>query len=333
MLKGIRMNYKKIFYCLIFFIFSNYGFSLSFGIKNETILIKNKENEFLPDFFFENITNVFISESFICNNFFFVVNPMLVLKDDIAFKFDELKMTVAFEKTIFSVGKYNSYWGSGFYYNPFFCNLPINNAYEENLWNGKISYTYKNWEFNLGVFIDSNSIDNFQKPIWQNYYFFSQYSNQDFLVGIESDYLNSHNEKLIKFSTEFLVTKFVGFSIYTSCNITYDFIKKGWPSLNLLLGFSHYLNFDKNSIIYMVDFGVKENKHIFTSAKFGYSFFEICNFETQIDYFNNEVYILTGISFDISTAALSLQYVSPNLINYKERDDKITISVVLGGSI
>lgn len=311
--------------------------ALSFGVKNESQIVKPEESDFYSDYFSSSKTELFFSEDLNFRNFYFSLSPEILLEDNISFLFRKMKMSLVFDNIALSVGKYNLYFGNGIFYNPLFCIIPISYANEKNLWNGRYSITLDNLEIAAGTFIDTESIDKFKVPEYQNFFLLSAFSTQDFSIAIESDFLNYYGAKetsnsinSLKVGAEATLTKFSNISFYSSVCALWNITELKFKEFDFILGGSVHFDFHNFGITQIIDVGMKSND-FFICGRFETEFFDTCVFAIQATYYSSAVSIYSSLSLNFQNCVLSGSYYFPDLRNFEKRNDIIKISVQLGG--
>lgn len=316
---------------LLFILFLNFMplFAITFEIKGNTQAIKLPKSEYTPDFITETETQIFINFDYIYNNFFIEFSPSLKIGKKVNFNFEFLSLLFASDYFTVDISKKNIYFGNGLDVNPLFYNLPIQNPYDKNLWNTKISYINDNIKLSLGAVIDSEKIDNFEKPDWHNFFFTSLFSNENFSLYCNIDYLSSKNQ-IIKFASEFDFTQISNLTLYTSANYKINFSNMNLNSYDFLSGSSYFIDNEKIDHLYIAETGLK-NKKNFVSLCAQWNILDLFSFEERFSYVDESINLLSKLIFNFSKGNIKIEYKSPNLRNIKQRNDFFSISYELLG--
>ena len=95
---------KRTFFCLIFLIFCIPSFALNFGFEINQETVFNEKTEYIPAFFDNTQTDVFVNFSHTTKNCLIAIYPNLCFKDEnLYFNIYKFRFNIFFDNSALSI--------------------------------------------------------------------------------------------------------------------------------------------------------------------------------------------------------------------------------------
>ena len=310
---------KRTFFCLFFLIFCIPSFSLNFGFEINQETVFNEKTEYIPAFFDNTQTDVFVNFSHTFNNCLLTIYPNLCFKNEnLYFNIYKCKFNLFFDNFAFFLGKDTFYYGNGTFENLSTPQSITIRDKDENSWYTKCDLFFMGQTISLGALLDKK-IDYYKEPSYFNPFVTINLNSTYFNLIYSIDYLLTENDSL-KNSLELDFLSAKDLSLYSTLCYISDFSEKN--DLKCNIGISKAFIFKDFIISPLCEFDYNfANNNLGLLFNLHSEFYDFLNLETGISYSNSNednLNIRIKIDFYLKSSSIQILYQSQNLLKEEE---------------
>lgn len=306
---------KRILFCLIFLIFCIPSFSLNFGFEINQETVFNEKTEYIPAFFDNTQTDVFVNFSHSFKNCLLAIYPNLCFKDEnLYFNIYKCKFNLFFDNFAFFLGKDTFYYGNGTFENLSTPQSITIRDKDDNSWYTKYDLFFKGQTISIGALLDKK-IDYYKAPSYFNPFVTVNLNTTYFNLIYTIDYLLAENDSL-KNSLELDFLSAKDLSLYSALSYISDFSEEN--DLKCNIGISKAFIFMDFIISPLCEFDYNfANNNLGLLFNVHSEFYDFINLEAGISYSDsdeNNLNLRIKIDFYIKSSSVQILYQTQNLL-------------------
>lgn len=169
-----------------------YAFDGEFATKSDVAITKSFVSDSVE-------INLYAGEKWYGDVLAFSLYPRLRYKNDkVRLGFESLTFGINLESFSFNIGKKGVKYGTGYYSDVFSPIYPSAITDESKIWSIELLYSLPFLEISVGGLCDTNSLEEYNTPLWFDIFALLKYQNDSLEFSLETDYFYSGNNVVVE---------------------------------------------------------------------------------------------------------------------------------------